>query len=157
MKKTNLLKLVIAISLPLAVGAIAGLFSAEAIPAWYASLSQPSFNPPNWLFGPVWTILYITMVISLYLVWKSEPAENRNKAIVIFLVQLTLNFFWSFLFFYFKNLGLALAEIILLWISIATIIVTFHKVKPFTAYMNVPYLLWVSFATVLNAAYFFLN
>jgi translocator protein len=157
MSSTNVFKLIIAIVLPLAVGAVAGIFTAEAIPVWYASLNQPSFNPPNWIFGPVWTTLYIVMGISFFLIWKMEPSQNRNRAIGVFLFQLTLNFFWSFLFFYFKNLGFALAEIILLWASICTMIFTFRKVKPIAAYMNIPYLLWVSFATALNAAYFHLN
>jgi tryptophan-rich sensory protein len=139
------------------VGAVAGIFTAEAIPVWYASLNQPSFNPPNWLFGPVWTTLYIVMGVSFYLIWKMDTSQNRNRAIGVFLFQLILNFFWSFLFFYFKNLGLALVEIILLWLSIATMIFTFYKVKPIAAYINIPYLLWVSFATALNAAYFYLN
>jgi benzodiazapine receptor len=157
MSNSNIIKLIVAISLPLAVGAVAGIFTAEAIPVWYASLNQPSFNPPNWLFGPVWTTLYIVMGVSFYLIWKMDTSQNRNRAIGVFLFQLILNFFWSFLFFYFKNLGLALVEIILLWLSIATMIFTFYKVKPIAAYINIPYLLWVSFATALNAAYFYLN
>jgi tryptophan-rich sensory protein len=147
----------VSLLLPLGVGAIAGLFTAQAVPEWYASLNQPSFNPPNWIFGPVWTTLYILMGISLFLIWKLDAGKERNRAILVFLVQMLLNFGWSFLFFYFKMIGVALMEIILLWISIVAMLYLFFKVKPLAAYINIPYLLWVTFATVLNAAYYFLN
>jgi tryptophan-rich sensory protein len=150
-------KLIVSIALPLGLGTIAGLFTSQAVPEWYASLNRPSFNPPNWIFGPVWTTLYILMGISLFLVWKQEPGRNRNRAIGVFLFQLLLNFLWSFIFFYFNEIGLALIEIILLWISIVVMLVLFYRVKPLAAYLNIPYLLWVSFATVLNAAYYTLN
>jgi tryptophan-rich sensory protein len=157
MKIVDIGKLLISILLPLSIGAVAGMFTARAIPDWYATLNQPSFNPPNWVFGPVWTTLYIIMGISFFLIWKLEAGKERNQAIVIFLVQLLLNFGWSFCFFYFKMIGLALIEIVLLWSTIVLMLVRFYKLKPLAAYLNIPYLLWVSFATALNAAYFFLN
>ena len=157
MKLSNTIKLIIAIALPLAVGAVAGMFTSKAVPGWYASLIRPSFAPPNWLFGPVWTILYILMGISFYLIWKMEPGKDRNRGIIIFAVQLFFNFIWSFIFFYFKLIGLALADIIILWILIIVMLVLFYKLKPLAAYLNIPYLLWVSFASVLNGAYFALN
>jgi tryptophan-rich sensory protein len=157
MKTIDIGKLLISIILPLSAGAIAGIFTARAIPEWYASLSQPSFNPPNWIFGPVWTTLYIIMGISFFLIWKLEAGKERNQAIVIFLVQLLLNFGWSFFFFYFKMIGLALIEIFLLWLTIVLMLARFYKLKPLAAYLNIPYLFWVSFAMVLNAAYFYLN
>ena len=157
MKTQSMIKLMVSLLLPLGVGAIAGLFTAQAVPEWYASLNQPSFNPPNWIFGPVWTTLYILMGISLFLIWKLDAGKERNRAILVFLVQMLLNFGWSFLFFYFKMIGVALMEIILLWISIVAMLYLFFKVKPLAAYINIPYLLWVTFATVLNAAYYFLN
>ena len=157
MKTVNIGKLLISIILPLSLGAIAGIFTSKAIPEWYATLNQPSFNPPNWIFGPVWTTLYIIMGISFFLIWKLESGKERNQAIMIFLVQLLLNFSWSFFFFYFNMIGLALIEILLLWSTIVLMITRFYKLKPLAAYLNIPYLLWVSFATVLNAAYFFLN
>lgn len=150
-------KLLISIVLPLSIGAIAGIFTAQAIPEWYATLNQPSFNPPNWVFGPVWTILYIIMGISFFLIWKLEAGKQRNQAIAIFFVQLLLNFGWSFFFFYFQMIGVALVEIIVLWSAIVFMLVRFYKLKPLAAYLNIPYLLWVTFAAVLNAAYFFLN
>ena len=157
MNKTLTLKFLISILLPLSLGAIAGMFTSQSVPEWYAALNRPSFNPPNWIFGPVWTTLYILMGISFFLIWKQEASKVRNRAILIFLLQLLLNFAWSFIFFYFNMIGLALVEIILLWISIVMMLVVFYKIKPIASYINIPYLLWVTFATVLNAGYYFLN
>ena len=157
MKINTVWKLVLSLLPPLLVGAIAGFFTSKAIPVWYASLNQPSFNPPNWLFGPVWTTLYILMGISFFLVWQLPPGESKNKVIKIYFIQLALNFAWSFLFFYFKNIGLALVEILLLWITIMVMLIRTHRIKPLASYINIPYILWVSFATALNAAYYFLN
>jgi len=157
MKANQIIKLVASILLPLAVGGITAIFTTEAIPGWYASLNQPSFSPPNWVFGPVWTSLYTILGISLFLIWKLETGKQRTQAILIFMVQLLLNFGWSFFFFYFKMIGVALIEIVALWITIVVMLVRFYKLKPMAAYINIPYLLWVTFATVLNAAYFFLN
>lgn len=157
MKANRIIKLVASLLLPLAIGGIAGVFTTEAIPGWYASLNQPSFNPPNWVFGPVWSTLYIIMGISLFLIWKLPASKQRNQAILIFMVQLFLNFCWSFFFFYFKMIGLALLDILVLWITIIFMLVRFYVIKPVAAYINIPYLLWVTFATALNMAYFFLN
>jgi tryptophan-rich sensory protein len=157
MNKTLTLKFLISILLPLSLGAIAGMFTSQSVPEWYATLNRPSFNPPNWIFGPVWTTLYILMGTSFFLIWKQETSKVRNRAILIFLLQLILNFAWSFIFFYFNMIGLALVEIILLWISIIMMLVVFYKIKPIASYINIPYLLWVSFAAVLNASYYILN
>jgi tryptophan-rich sensory protein len=157
MRKFNIIKLAISLLLPLAIGAVAGMFTSQAVPTWYASLNRPSFSPPNWVFGPVWTLLYILLGISFFLIWIEKVSKERNLAIKVFSVQMLLNFAWSFLFFYFNLIGVALLEIILLWISIAAMIYLFLKIKPLAAYLNIPYLLWVSFATILNAGYYFLN
>jgi translocator protein len=157
MKPVQIAKLVVAIALPLTVGGIAGMFTTEAIPDWYATLNQPSFNPPNWIFGPVWTLLYILMGISIYLIWNLAPGKSRQQAMAVFLVQLLLNFAWSFCFFYFKRIDLALVNIVLLWGTIVFMLNRFNRLKPMAAYINIPYLLWVTFAAVLNAAYFILN
>ncbi|MDQ7818132.1 MAG: TspO/MBR family protein [Melioribacteraceae bacterium] len=157
MSRLNLVKLAISLVLPLSVGAVAGMLTSQAVPTWYASLNRPSFNPPNWVFGPVWTSLYILLGISFYLIWKENPSKYRNLAIKVFSIQILLNFLWSFIFFYFNLIGVALLEIILLWISIVTMIYLFYKIKPIAAYLNIPYLLWVSFATILNSGYYFLN
>jgi len=157
MKANQAVRLVVSLILPLGVGAIAGLFTAKAIPGWYATLNQPLFNPPNWVFGPVWTTLYLLMGISLFLIWRLEPGEKRNQAILVFTGQLLLNFCWSFFFFHFKMIGVALIDILALWIMIVIMLTRFYKLKPLAAYINIPYLLWVTFATALNAGYFWLN
>jgi len=157
MKPVQIARLLTALALPLAVGGIAGMFTAKAIPGWYAALNQPSFSPPNWIFGPVWTLLYILMGVSFYLIWNLEPGKLRRQAITVFLVQLLFNFGWSFCFFYFKRIGIALVDIVLLWSTIVLMLIHFYRLKPTAAYINIPYLLWVTFATVLNAAYFILN
>jgi translocator protein len=157
MNSMQLIKLVISIGLPLAIGAFAGMYTSAAVPEWYANLNKPSFNPPGWVFGPVWTALYILMGISLFLVWKEAPGQARNLAMGVFFFQLALNFAWSFIFFYSKMIGPALIEIIVLWISIVIMMVLFYKIRPLAAWINIPYLLWVSFASVLNASYFVLN
>ena len=149
------IKLTLCILLPLLVGGISGFFTSQSIPNWYVYLNKPSFNPPNYLFGPVWTLLYILMGISFYLV-INKP--NINWLLVgVFITQLILNFFWSFIFFKFHNLGLALVEIILLWVSILSMIILFYKTNKWAAILNISYLLWVSFATILNYSIYRLN
>jgi len=157
MSTLNITKLILSITLPLVLGAIAGMFTSQSVPDWYSTLNRPSFNPPNWIFGPVWTILYILMGISFFVIWNQEVSKARNLAISIFFLQLLLNFAWSFIFFYFNMIGLALVEITLLWFSIILMLVLFYQIKPMATYINIPYLLWVTFATVLNASYYFLN
>jgi translocator protein len=157
MNNTQIVKLVISVLLPLGLGAIAGMFTAQAVPEWYASLNKPSFSPPNWIFGPVWTSLYILLGISFFLIWKQDAGKLRNLAILVFMMQLVLNFGWSFIFFYFNLIGFALIEIVVLWMSIVLMIILFYQIKPLAAYLNIPYLVWVTFASILNAAYFFLN
>lgn len=153
----NAVKLIVSVGLPLLLGAIAGMFTAKAVPEWYVTLNQPAFNPPNWIFGPVWTTLYILMGISLFLVWRLPSGPERNAAMIVFFVQLLLNFGWSFIFFYYKMIGLAFIEIILMWIAIVVMLILFYRIKPIAMWLNVPYLLWVSFASVLNGTYYFLN
>ena len=149
------IKLILCILLPLLVGGISGYFTSQSIPNWYVYLNKPSFNPPNYLFGPVWTLLYILMGISFYLI-LNKPKVNW-LLVGIFITQLILNFFWSFIFFNAHNLGLALFEIILLWASILTMIILFYKTNKWAAILNIPYLLWVSFATLLNYSIYSLN
>ena len=125
MSKLQIIKLIVSIVLPLGLGTIAGIFTAQSVPEWYETLNRPSFNPPNWIFGPVWTSLYIFMGISLFMIWKQDRSKERNLAILVFMLQLFFNFCWSFIFFYFKMIGLALIEIILLWISIVIMLFLF--------------------------------
>lgn len=151
----NVLKFIACLALPLIVGAAAGWITAPSITTWYALLNKPSFNPPNGLFGPVWTVLYLLMGLSLYLVVK-QPNVPR-KLIGIFVIQLVLNFLWSVLFFNFHQLGLAFIEMMLLWGSIVVMMVLFYKVNKLAALINIPYLLWVTFAAVLNYSIYNLN
>ena len=151
------LKLTLCILLPLLIGGISGYASASSINIWYMGINKPFFNPPNYLFGPVWTMLYILMGISFYRILQSQESDMKTKAIIVFCVQMFLNFCWSFLFFKFQLLGIAFVEIILMWISIATMIYTFSKIDKIAAYLQIPYLLWVSFASVLNGAIWYLN
>lgn len=157
MKTSQPGKLVASLLFPLLVGSIAGIFTANEIPEWYGSLNRPWFSPPNWVFGPVWTVLYLIMGYSFFIIWKLDPGRDRNVAILVFMLQLFLNFCWTFIFFSFKMIGTALIEIITLWIMIVVMFSRFYRLKPVSAYLNIPYLVWVSFAALLNAAYFFLN
>ena len=141
MNRSKILKLIVAIALPLVLGAIAGLFTADSVQGWYSKLIKPTFNPPNWIFGPVWTTLYLLMGISFYLIWIQPESKTRNAGIFLFLAQLTLNFAWSFIFFFYQQIGLALVEIILLWIFIIAMIIQFFRIKKVPALMNIPYLL----------------
>ena len=150
-------KLIMAILITLSVGAIAGYFTTIAITGWFETLHHPSFRPPNWLFGPVWTSLYILIGVSLYLIWVEPQSDIRKYAINIFAIQMILNFLWSFIFFYFHSISIALVDISLLWLSLTLMIGRFHKVKPIAAYLNIPYICWVTFALILNVAYYKLN
>lgn len=155
MKKTILL--ILCILFTLAIGAVSGIATSDSITGWYTTLNKPFFNPPNYLFGPVWTALYILMGISFYMILNEKQHVHRKKAIVIFLVQLFLNFLWSFLFFKFHLLGIALLEILMIWMSILFMILIFYKINKTAALLQLPYLLWVSFASILNGAIWWLN
>jgi len=147
MKKTDWIKLIISIVICQLAGAVGALFTADSVGTWYLTLNKPSFNPPSWIFGPVWTTLYILMGIALYIVWKNK---NSGFAIPVFVIQLVLNSLWSFLFFGMKNIQFAFIEIIFLWVSILLCIILFYRISKPAAYLLVPYILWVSFASVLN-------
>lgn len=134
-------RLIFSILICLLAGAIGSIFTANTIPTWYAGLVKPSFNPPNWIFMPVWTTLYILMGIALYYAWKARK---------IFYVQLGLNMLWSILFFGLRNPLFALIDIILLWFAIFLTMLNFYKISKKAFYLMVPYLLWVSFAAALN-------
>lgn len=157
MKIKNIIELIICIAIPLLVGGIAGYATSSSMNSWYSNLNKPFFNPPSWVFGPVWTILYLLMGISLYLIWKQPASTKRSKSLQIFFLQLLLNFAWSFIFFKFEQTGLALLEIIVLWLAILTMLFFFYKLNRIAAYLQFPYLAWVSFATVLTASIWHLN
>lgn len=152
------MRLIIAVLIPLLVGSAGGGFTASEISGWYAQLNKPSWNPPNWLFGPVWTILYILMGIALYLIWKAGVNTSlKQTAVILFAVQLILNFFWSIIFFNQHQIGWALVEIIVMWGFILLTIFSFSRINNTAAWLLVPYISWVSFATILNYTIWKLN
>lgn len=157
MAKSNILKLVIALLITIGLGSLGGLFTYPEIKNWYTTLQKPSFQPPNWLFGPVWTLLYTLMGISAYLVWKLPATAQRNKALAVFTIQFILNFCWSIIFFNQHQIGWALVEIIVMWACIVLTMISFSKLSSAAAWLLLPYILWVSFATILNAAIWKLN
>lgn len=151
MNKNNLLKLISSIAICQLAGIIGSIFTAPAIPGWYSGLIKPAFNPPSWIFGPVWITLYTLMGISLYLIWVGKSDKKQKKRnIRIFLLHLIFNSMWSVLFFGLKNPALALIDIIFLLMFISYIIWRFWKVNKLSASLLIPYWVWVAFASVLN-------
>lgn len=144
-------KLIFSIGLCLGAGVLGSFFTVSSIATWYQTLNKPFFSPPNWIFGPVWTILYILMGISLYLVWE------KKKVPAVFWIQLILNALWSIIFFGMRNPTLALMDIVALWITIILTMKAFYKINKIAAYLLIPYLVWVSFATILNLIIVLLN
>ncbi|MCI0470546.1 MAG: tryptophan-rich sensory protein [Candidatus Aminicenantes bacterium] len=147
----NIKKLIVSIIICQLAGIIGGLFTSQTIPTWYQTIKKPAFTPPNWIFGPVWTLLYLLMGIALYLVWKSAaPGKAKALAVFFFFAQLALNVLWSFLFFFLKNPLAGFIDIIVLWISILVTILLFYPLSKVGSLLLVPYILWVTFASVLN-------
>jgi len=158
MKIKDIFKLVISIVACLAAGAIGSVFTRSAIPTWYATLEKPSFNPPNWLFAPVWTFLYILMGVAAFLVWR-KGLENRQVriALIVFLIQLVLNALWSVVFFGLESPLYGLIVISILWIAILVTVIKFFRISRVASVLMWPYLLWVTFAAVLNSSIWLLN
>ena len=174
MKYEKAVKLFLSIIVCELAGVIGSVFTTSQINLWYVYLKKPSFNPPNWIFGPVWTILFVLMGISLFLVLEKVPlSQTANKffgkvftknfwtgkesAVVVFAIQLILNIKWSFLFFAFHSPALAFVEIIFLWLAILWTIFKFYKISKNASYLLIPYILWVSFASFLNLSIWLLN
>jgi translocator protein len=153
-KRNYVLSLIVFFLICFAVAGLGSLATTPNIPTWYANLNKPSWNPPSWVFGPVWTLLYAMMAVAGWLVWKRV---GWGTAMICFAVQLGLNLAWSFIFFAAHQPGLAFLEIILLWLAIAATIVSFSAVSKTAAGLLVPYLLWVSFAAALNFTIWRLN
>ena len=147
-------KFIISIVVPFIIAGIGSFFTSSSVGTWYVTLVKPVFNPPSWVFGPVWTVLYLLMGISLYMVWIKRV---EIKAMIFFGVQLFLNALWSIIFFGLNNPLYAFIEIILLWFSIVFTIYYFYKIEKTAAYLLIPYLLWVSFAAILNFSIMILN
>jgi len=156
---TGLLTLVASLALPLLVGILGSIITTPSIEKWYKTIRKPSWNPPNWLFGPVWASLYILMGIALWLVLSSVPwnSPQAEVPILLFVVQLFFNFLWSAIFFGLRRIGLAFVEIILLWVSILLNLLEFYAINPLAGLLLTPYLAWVSLASCLNASVWRLN
>ncbi|MGB5173916.1 MAG: TspO/MBR family protein [Thermoanaerobaculia bacterium] len=151
-------KLGIAVAVPLAVGGLSGFVTARSVATWYPTLIKPFFNPPAWVFGPTWTLLYIMMGVAAFLVWRQGfSTKDVRLAVTLFAAQLALNGLWSILFFGLQSPGVAFAEIMLLWLSIVATVWIFRRVVPAAALLMLPYLAWVSFAAVLNGSIWMLN
>ena len=158
MKKSDILKLIVSLIICQLAGFVGSLFTTPSIPTWYASLEKPSFNPPNWVFSPVWISLFVLMGISLFLVWqKSLHYPGVSKALFWFGIQLFLNMLWSILFFGLKSPFFAFIGIVFLWVAIFLTLVKSFKVSRLACVLLVPYICWVSFAAVLNFSIWNLN
>ncbi len=159
----NYKKLGISLVVPQLAGIIGSLFTVSAVPLWYATLHKPSFNPPNWIFGPTWIILYLLMGISVYLIWainnKTVNTQKRyiKTSLKFFWVHLGFNALWSIIFFGLQNPALAFINIVIIWTMIIILIKRFWKINKWSACLLIPYLLWVTFATILNFSIWFLN
>ncbi|MEO7323209.1 MAG: TspO/MBR family protein [Dokdonella sp.] len=136
-----------------ALGAVASIDASS----FYVQLHQPAWAPPAWVFGPVWSVLYLLMGIAAWLVWRAAALRATRGALVMFLLQLGLNALWSWLFFAWHRGAMAFADIVLLWVLIIMTLVSFWRIKPLAGALLIPYLLWVSFASVLNYAVWQLN
>lgn len=152
------LAFIISIAITLSIGALGGWATAQSVKTWYPTLNKPFFNPPNWLFGPVWTSLYILIGIAAYLVWmKRDQITHVPRTVAIYFIQLILNLGWSFIFFYLHEIGFALAEILMLLAVIILNAVLFYRIDKWAGLIFIPYILWVSFAAFLNYNLFILN
>lgn len=152
------LKIILCIIVCELVGASGAIFTTPAVNGWYATIEKPSFSPPNWIFAPVWGFLFFLMGISLYLILEKDLKDKMVKsAILIFVGQFMLNVAWSFLFFGLKKPFSAFMEILVLWAAIVLTIIQFNKIDRKAAVLLTPYLLWVSFAAILNLSVWILN
>jgi len=157
-KETQVIPFIISLAITFTIGFVASLFTRPQIAGWYALLQKPSFNPPAWLFAPVWSTLYVLIAIAAYMVWQKRDLTPAYKTTAtIYIIQLLLNFFWSIIFFGMHQILGALIIITLLWISIILNIIWFGKFSKLAAWLLVPYLLWVSFAGMLNLNIYLLN
>lgn len=152
----NPLKLMTSLIIMLLAGIVGAIFNSNSSMEWYATLQKSTLNPPGIVFSYVWTLIYILMAISLYLVWNSED-KNKKPAMVIFFIHFALNVGWNAIFFGLKLPILAFIEMIILWISIAITILVFKTINKTSAYLLIPYIIWVSFALILNFAVIILN
>ncbi|MEQ8685359.1 MAG: TspO/MBR family protein [Imperialibacter sp.] len=156
--KTIIIRVAVSVIICLAVGALSGIATSSSVSTWYTTLNKPPFNPPNWLFAPVWTLLYAMMGVAAGIVWsKGKESIGVKLALGLFIGQLLLNSLWSVLFFGLRNPTAALVEIVVLWVAILLTINRFYLVSKAAVWLLTPYLVWVSFAALLNASIVILN
>jgi len=136
---------------------IGSIFTTPSVPSWYAGLIKPSWTPPDWVFGPVWSALYLMMAVAAWLVWRRGGLASAALPITLFMVQLGLNVTWSILFFGFRMPGVALGEIVILWFTILVTMIAFWRANPIAGYLLLPYIVWVTFAAGLNFALWRMN
>lgn len=158
MKQKKLwISLILFVLLTFLIQVIGGFWTRESITTWYPTLVKPSWNPPSFVFGPVWTVLYVMIAISGWLIYQAEESHKRNTALILYGIQLSLNFIWSFLFFSLRSPGLGMIDIILLCFVLGLTIIKAWSVRPLAALLLIPYLMWVMYATTLNIAIWLLN
>ena len=155
--KDKITPLVFSILIAQLAGIIGSLFTAPNIAPWYAALVKPGFTPPGWLFGPVWVTLYTLMGLAAYLVWRGRKNPHTGFSLWFYGVHLIINLLWSVIFFGLHDIAMAFLVIITLWLMILGLIILFWRINKMAAYLLVPYLAWVSYASVLNAALWLLN
>jgi len=157
MKPVEILKLIVSLVLCQLAGILGSFFTVPAIPSWYQTLRKPPFTPPNWIFSPVWISLFVLMGIALYLVWRRPRHPHFKPALRLFFIQLGLNVLWSISFFGLRSPLLGLIDIVLLWIAILFTMLKFFRVSRLAGILLLPYLIWVSFAAMLNFSLWYLN
>ncbi len=157
-RQFDIIKLVVSLVITLGAGFLGSIATSQSVRTWYLVINKPPITPPSWLFGPVWTALFVLMGIAFYLVWqKGTGIEGVKIAMIIFIIQLVLNILWSFSFFALRSPLLGFVNIIVLWVLILATIILFVKITPVAGYLLIPYILWVSFASVLNGWIMVLN
>lgn len=153
----EIVALVLFVALCLGIGALGATVTATSVKTWYAALAKPSFNPPNAVFGPVWTVLYVMMAIAAWRVWRKADRETARGPLALFALQLALNLGWSVAFFGLERIGPAVAVILVLELAVVATALAFRPIDRIAAWLLVPYVAWVGFATILNIAIWRLN
>ncbi len=157
-KNNQILPFIICLTIPLLVGFLGSLLTRQSVDTWYKTINRPSFNPPDWVFAPVWTSIFIMIGVASYLVWrKRKVVTGYGWSVVVYILQLLLNLMWSYLFFFHHQIGFALIEIIILLIAIIANAFIFFRINKVAGLLYIPYILWVSFASYLTYSIFILN
>lgn len=157
-KDRDLAALVVAVATPIAGGTLSSIATVRSTPTWYQDIRKPSWTPPQWAFGPVWTLLYLLMGVASWLVWRRRGEDKRVRgALALHGVQLVFNWLWTPIFFGWRAPGWALAEIVIMWSLVLATLIRFSRLRPAAGAMLVPYQLWVTVATALNASVWWLN